>query len=141
MSRLNRLYPHLLPESIAVWQRFLKHHEHEYSRFDYDVRIGRGRDPGPNIQPPYRKMAVDLSKRRIDAVGVKHNEIHIIEITPSAGIHALGQLQTYPILFVKTFMPTKPVTALLVCAELGPDVQPALDHLGIKYLIFPEGDL
>ena len=47
MPGINRAFPHLLSPDIAVWQRFLEIHGTEYDYFDYDIRVGRGQDPGP----------------------------------------------------------------------------------------------
>ena len=134
----NRLYPHLLPHDIVVWERFLHQHGMAYDYFDYDVRVGRGRDPGQTYEPNIRQMGVDLSQRRIDAVGFKTDHIDIIEVTTHAGIHAIGQLQTYPLLYTITYKPLKPLRSLLVCSELGSDVLPAIQFHNILYYVYPD---
>lgn len=138
MSGRNRLYPHLLPQDINVWEQFLAEHGHKYSQFDYDVRVGRGRDPGARHDPNIRRMAVNLSMRRIDAVGHRPGFFDIIEITTVAGIHAIGQMQVYPLLFAQTFKPLKPLRSLLVCRELGTDVTLAIEKLNILLYLYPD---
>ncbi len=134
----NRLYPHLLPDDIEVWEQFLAEHSDEYDYFDYDVRVGRGRDPGANFDPNIRTMGIGLSQRRIDAVGHKSDSIDIIEITGHAGIHAVGQLNVYPLLYAHMFKPLKPLRKLLVARELGPDVLPAFIVYNIHYRLYPK---
>jgi hypothetical protein len=138
MAFENRFYPHLLPDDIKVWKRFLAAHAAEYSHFDYDVRVGTGRDPGDDYPPNIRKMALDLSMRRIDAVGHQPGKLTIIEITRAAGMTAIGQLTTYPILYRQTFNPAKLIEVLLVAETLQSDVESALRLNQLPYLLFPE---
>ena len=133
MAHKNRKYPHLLPESIAVWERWLAIHRHEYLLFDYDVRVGEGRDPGPTYEDNIRQDGKLLSMRRIDAVGHRSGSLTIIEITPTAGIKCLGQIMAYPVLYRQTYHPTKPLRTLIVAEHLGTDVLPALRSHQINY--------
>lgn len=133
MAHKNRLYPHLLPDSIIIWERWLKEYQSFFTRFDYDVRVGQGRDPGPDFEDNIRKDGLDLSKRRIDAVGFTPNHITIIEITPIAGIKCIGQVFAYPILYQETFNPTLPLRTLIVAETLGTDVLPALRAHKLPY--------
>jgi hypothetical protein len=130
-----RKYPHLLPDDIKVWERFLHHFGNDYTHFDYDVRVGYGRDPGPGYDSTMRQMGVDLSQRRIDAVGHRVDRLDIIEITHSAGLTAVGQLLSYPILYGHMFQPRIPLIPLLVCAEIQSDIEKPLTDLHIPYYI------
>lgn len=137
MSFFNRFYPHLLPEDIVVWARFMSKYPDRFHDIEYDIRVGRGR-PAPLDQPRnIQKMARDLSMRRIDAVGYSPRRITIIEITRLAGLKAVGQMITYPILYRHTFAPTKPLHSLLVCEYLNPDIEPALRLHHIEWKLLP----
>ncbi len=127
MAHDNYLYPHLIQEDIDIWKLFLAQHKDKYQYFDYDVRVGRGRPIADNEPELMQKMAVDLSKRRIDAIGYTPSEIHIIEITRVAGLKAIGQLHTYPLLYALTFKPLRPIRPVLVCGSLETDIQPIID--------------
>lgn len=128
-----RKFAHLLPEDAEVWQRFLDTLGNKYDRFEYDVRVGLGRDPGPDFDDNIRKMGTDLSLRRIDAVGFTQDTITIFEVTRAAGFKALGQIFGYPILYALTFMPTQTIMRSIVCEEIQTDLRPVLDSLGIVY--------
>lgn len=128
-------FAHLLPNVTVVWKRFLALHGLEYSLLEYDIRVGLGRDPGDIYPENIRKMAIDLSYRRIDCVAYQPNLITIIEITPSAGFTALGQIYSYPILYALTFQPHLPLKALLVCEDVQSDIVPVLDSLMINYVV------
>lgn len=132
MALKNRLYPHLLPHDIEVWERWLGLYGSQYTHFDYDVRVGQGRDPGENYAPNMRQMGIDLSQRRIDAVGHQKDRITIIEITTAAGLKTIGQIFTYPVLYQRKFHPLKPLRSLIVCSSVQDDMRPALTAHNIQ---------
>ena len=116
-------YPHILPVDVPVWERFLAAHAQDYRHVDYDVRVGTGRDPGDSFAPNIRQMALDLSMRRIDAVGHAPAHLDIIELTTTAGLKALGQLSAYPHLYRATYRPALPLRAVLVCQDFETDCE------------------
>lgn len=126
MARKNRLYPHLLPDNIELWERWLDDHAKEYTSFDYDVRVGQGQIIDQDLPDNIRRMAMDLSQRRIDAVGHTDSHIDIIEICKSAGLRAIGQMIGYPQLYQELYNPTKPLRRVLVAETLQPDIEPLL---------------
>jgi len=133
MKAINQLYPHLLPVDAEVWQQFLLNPPIRFDRFDYDVRIGLGVDPGDKYPPNYRKMCLDLSRMRIDAIGYTSTSIYIIEITRHAGLKALGQLTAYPTLYRKSYPTTQIVIPYLVCLDFTTDMQAVFDTHGLAY--------
>jgi len=135
----NFKYPHLLPPDVPVWEWFLYQHGHLYRRFEYDVRVGPGQNPGPEIEPRLRQSAFDLSRRRIDAVGYRPGEIHVIEITKRAGLKAIGQVTAYPILYRLTFDAPAVVKSVLVCEELLVGAVEVLAELPVE--VFVSGPL
>lgn len=88
-------YPGLLPAEICLLRSWLKAHEPEYTRFDYNVRVGPGTDPGPRFSDADRQAAIKNSQARIDAVGWKGSNPTLIEVKQNAGTSALGQLLMY----------------------------------------------
>ena len=130
-----RRYPHLLKQDAALWGQYLTVYKDNYLHFDYDVRVGLGRDPGPGEPENWRKMGLDLSMRRIDAIGYKQQSIVIVEVTQSAGITALGQVLAYPILYRSTYFPVLPLSVLLVAREIQSDMEPVFQALGIPFIV------
>lgn len=128
-------FAHLLPIDVEVWIRFLNQFGDHYELFEYDIRVGLGRDPGSDYEKNIRQMALDLSLRRIDCVAHTPTEITVIEITHSAGFKALGQITGYPILYALTFSPLLPIKPLLVCGELQSDIKPLIESLNIPYVV------
>lgn len=130
-------YTHLLPKDKVVWERFLDEHAVRYSSIEYDVRVGDGRDPGPDYPDNIRRMAVQLSQRRIDAVGHATNHTALIEITTTAGIKAFGQCKVYPILYALAHPNVQPLHMILVAERLATDVEPAFTPSEVTVLLFP----
>lgn len=129
----NHKYPHLLPDDIEVWEKFLVDYPDMFQVLDYDVRVGHGR-PMPELkEPQLRKCAVDLSQRRIDAVGHQRNSRTIIEITHTAGLKALGQMTAYPTLYKHKYPGSYQLKFLLVAGQLESDIIQCLDEHSIPY--------
>lgn len=135
MVAQNRSYSHLLPEDIAIWEKFLPSIKDEFTYFDYDVRVGEGRDPGDTVPSNIRKMAIDLSQRRIDAIGHKDDSLTIFEISTSCGFTAIGQILGYPVLYNILYAPTVRVETAIVTGRIQDDIKPVLDSLQIKYFL------
>jgi hypothetical protein len=103
----------------------------------YDVAVGPGRDPGDSYEESIRKMALQLSKRRIDVVGILPDGIDIFEITQSAGLKAAGQAIVYPHLLTVTWSLSIPVTTTIICRYCQDDIQPVLVQHGIRLVVIP----
>jgi hypothetical protein len=64
-------YPGMLADETVVWRAWLRLHELEYKRFEYNIRLGPDVDPGPAFLPQVRRGVILNHKLRIDAVGWK----------------------------------------------------------------------
>jgi hypothetical protein len=103
----------------------------------YDVAVGPGRDPGDSFPDPIRKMALQLSKRRIDVVGIRPDGVDIFELTQSAGLKSAGQAIVYPHWLTVTWQLTIPVTTTIICRSCQPDVFPVLQSYDIRLITIP----
>lgn len=115
-----RKYPHMMPNDIAIWERFLKSPFNTFDSFSYDVHVGTGR--GYTVDDP--KWIITLAKAltcfRIDAVGWRRGSATLIEVKPFAGLSALGQIIAYSHLW-QTDFPDKPLEALLIITDSTTD--------------------
>jgi len=128
----------MLDQDAPVLTAYLKELGARYTSVQFDVRIGTGRDPGPDFEDNIRQMGLDLSRRRIDALGHKPSSVDIIEVTNAAGVTALGQLIAYRELYIKHHAPTTPPTAILAARTLQTDMQPAYKAAGIELHLYPD---
>lgn len=131
-------YPHLLDQDAPVLTAFLLQHGHDYRQVDFDVRIGTGRDPGPDYDEYIRKMALDLSRRRIDALGTGPRGTDIIEVTSDAGMTALGQLIAYRTLWIREHPDLDRPRIVLAARSLQTDVLQAYKEMGVVMHLYPD---
>ncbi len=122
-----------MPFEIPIWEAWLISHREDYDRFVYDVRVGESIIPPPDVDANIADMAVSLAKKRIDVVAYKADQPTVIEIKLYAGLTAIGQLVTYPILFALEFPEVPKPRVLLVAARMLPDVATILDVFQIPY--------
>ncbi len=130
-------YPGLLPVEVSIFKAWLRLHEKEYDRFDFNVRVGRGNDPGPSFSEADRRNAVMNSQKRIDAVGYKGDQATIIEVKDRAGASALGELLTYALLYWRDRHTEPGPFTLLVTNSLQADMDFVLLSVGVPYVLAP----
>lgn len=106
-------FPGMLPAEIVIMKAWLAAHEAEYDRFEYNVRIGSGTDPGENYPPEIRSMAIQNSQKRLDAVGWQGDIPTIIEVKRRAGLSNIGQLVGYRHFWIRD-NPDQPTPNLLL---------------------------
>jgi hypothetical protein len=119
-------YPAMLPAEIAVWRAWLRLHQAEYDRFDYNARVGPGFDPGGGVPDYIRQMALKSSKKRIDAVGWQGSQPLIVEVKDRAGLSAIGQLLGYRVHWRLENPHSPPPKMLLVANRLAEGMQEVL---------------
>jgi hypothetical protein len=131
----------MLPLEIAIIKAWLIQHEKEYDRFEYNVRIGSGTDPGPSYDPTMRKMALDITKKRVDAVAWQGSAPTLIEVKNRATLAAVGQILSYNVLWKQDY-PTGPdPKLLLIAATFDPDTIPVLNAHNVTWTAIPVNPL
>lgn len=127
-----RIYPHMLPADVGLWERFLERYGHEFAGFDYDVHVGGRIERQSQWTDEIYEMGSSLVAKRIDAIGYRPGETWIIEVKPEAGVTSVGQLVTYRILYISKFAPIVPLVCVLVCSNILPDEEAVMSHLGFR---------
>lgn len=107
----------MAPQDYILWNKYLADHGHEFTSFDYDVKVGEGIQPIEPVPANMAKDFVELTKKRIDAVGYMENGVTLFEIKPRAGSSALGQLLTYQSLY-KLSYPNNPILELVIITSM-----------------------
>jgi hypothetical protein len=119
------------PVEATVMRLWLQQHEDEYDRFDYNVRVGPGRDPGPSYSDSVRKTAIMSSQLRLDAVGWKGDRPTLIEVKNYALVTAVAQLTLYAAVW-QLERPSGPNPGLvIVCTNAEPGVGNAAVAAGV----------
>lgn len=124
-------YPHLLAEDTEVWTKFLKTDAHRIQECWYDVRIGQSVLLGVGASDMERKVALGLTRKRIDVVCKVEGGVWIVEIKPYANMYAVGQIITYVRLFAAEFKVEGELTPVLVCDSYDEDLVDEFEEFGI----------
>lgn len=125
-------FPAMLPDEILVFKAWLAIHEREYDSFDFNVRIGKGEDPGPTFADNIRKMAVEITQLRVDALGVAGGVPTLFEVKRRAGPANVGQLLTYRAVWELEKRSAVRPNLILVASDFTPNILPIVKEAGIK---------
>jgi hypothetical protein len=124
--------PALVPGEIVIFYRWLELHPKDYDSFDFDVRIGRGEDPGPTFDQALREMWIHNTQLRLDAVGYVGSNPTIIEVKDDAGPAAVGQLLTYGKIWQVEQRSVVPPKLRLICRTFSPNILSIVRDAGIQ---------
>lgn len=152
-------YPGMNPPEILIWREFLRLHQFEFDTlpkswldfrstqpgikptagdvFDYNFRLGKGRDPGPDFQDSVRQMAIMATQFRIDAVGFKKDAPVIIEVDRNAGPAQSGQILAYEAMWRNAKLTPVDPTMLLVTDDFKENALDLLRESNISLVTVP----
>jgi hypothetical protein len=131
-------YPGMQADETLVWRTWAAANQQNYDRFDHNIRLGPGVDPGPSFLPQVRKGAILNSQLRLDSVGwtgidnsilpavitspkqvydlFPSAQAEIMEVKRRATSSAIGEVSTHFHLWVQEF-PDNPIPLLrIICA-------------------------
>jgi len=152
-------FPAMNVAEILVWREWLRLHQAEYSAlpaswlayratqpggqpkpgdcFDYNVRIGTGRDPGPGFADNIRELAIMITQFRLDAVAFKGDAPVIFEVKRDLGPPQIGQILSYDAIWRRNkITPVDPIMQL-VGADFKENALPLVEENGIKFDLVP----
>ena len=101
----------------------------------YDCALG-----GPHLtkQQESDKMQImwrDLLVKRADAIAELDDEVWIIEVSADPGLRAIGQLQSYRVLWLRDPKIAKPEKLVLVASTIEEDLLDVASTYGIQNYI------
>lgn len=128
-------YPHMKPNDIEIWERFIKKYPNAYDRVQYDFHVG---DP-----PPFNPLGDGgedfnqdaLYRLKIDVIGYKGDKIDIIEIKPDAGPSSIGQIISYVTLYARDENPTKALRPVIITNSLKPNMSFLARSEGVHVIV------
>ena len=115
-------YPHMKPEDVAVWERFIEKKGSFFDSVDYDMAVGNGRPQRSDLPENIRRDGKILTQRKIDVVGYNDLGISIVEIKPIADARALGQIEMYFDLFVAVLGGEGEIFKMVIAGDIEPDL-------------------
>lgn len=132
-------YPHMSRFDAAIWKKFLGHDHPTITKVAYDERVGKLREVPDEEDPAIVSMWATLTAKRIDAVIWIPGAVWVIEVKPVGSMAALGQAQTYALLWRREHLPRLPVVPVVVCDFVDEDMQAVYIELGVGLIIMGTG--
>lgn len=130
-------YPHLGADEAKIYDSFVETHPGFFDSVDFDIHVGEARKfPGQPTDKITKGME-ELSRKRIDFVGYKNDEIWIGEIKPNALLGAFGQLMGEKDLYIDEFKPKKEPKMILLTGRENPDMRKLASKFGVAYFVAP----
>ena len=126
-----RKFPGMRRRETAVMRLWLKDYEEAFDEFQYNVRIGVGRDPGPKYSDYVRKTAIMSSQLRMDAVAWNGTQATLIELKNYALPAAVQQLSRYGAVWSAENPSLPRPHLLLVCTGADGGVMPSAAAAGV----------
>lgn len=117
-------YPHMKPEDVAVWTRFISKNPGYFDTVDYDVPCGQGAPVDPNHPPEIQRDHTILTQKKIDVVGYRGDSVTVIEVGPIADMRKLGQALTYSHLYALDHPEVSALQRMVVAGELERELGP-----------------
>ncbi len=125
----------MMPEDVAIWERFIEQFPDAYDSVQYDVKVGGAPDFVKDHPDEAARGQVPLYQRKIDVVGFKSEQIDIIELKPRAGTSALGQVNGYRHLYMKDFSPPETPKAIVITDTLLQDMGELSAQAGVQLVV------
>jgi hypothetical protein len=129
----------MVPVESELTRRWLRAHADDYDRVEWNVRLGRGVDLEPGLDPAIERLAAAVTARRADLVAWRDGRPTIVEVARRAGLSHLGQVLGYAALWGTTF-PGTPAPELVTVAEsISSDMARVYANFGVRVELFPTG--
>lgn len=128
-------YPHMMPEDVAIWNRFLEQFPDAYDNVQYDVKVGKIPEFVEGHDDEAMRAQGTLYQRKIDVVGYKGDQIDIIELKPHASTSALGQVNGYRHLFMRDYSPPENPKAVIITDQLLPEMGELAHAAGVTIVV------
>lgn len=128
-------YPHMKPNDVAIWERFITAYPDNYDYCQYDVLVGSDPAFDTTVTPDTGGDAWKLYQKKIDVVGFKGERIDIIELKPSAGASAVGQVLMYKKLYKKDYTPPTEPRCIIITDKVNPDTSEFAEDSGVKVIV------
>ena len=116
-------YPHMGPEDVAIWERFMLANPVAFEQCAYDVPVGSVPEFDTVVSPETGGNAERLYKKKIDVLALIKDVLFIIEIKPNAGASAVGQVKNYRMLFRRDYAPKQALTTAIITDRIRPDLE------------------
>lgn len=130
-------YPHMKPEDIRVWERFVDQNPTRFDSCDYDVPCGTGAQHESDHPVEIVAGFTQLTQKKIDVVAWSVNFATVIEVGPIADMRKLGQALVYKHLYEQDHPELGPVGIAVIAGEMERELGPIYAAQGVTVLLAP----
>lgn len=127
-----RKYPHLKPQDVAIWERYIAANPMAYEGVDYDVAVGDSPRFSTEVNPETGGDDRFNYRRKIDVVGYVAGRVEIVEIKPQASPSAFGQVLGYLQLYKSYVDPEANAKAVIITDHILPDMPHLAYMFGVE---------
>lgn len=138
-EQFRRWFPGLISIEQDLWRSWLRDHEGDWDRFEYNVHVGAGVNvperpltEDPELDRTLREAYRKWTQKKIDVVGFRGPSYTIFEVEERPGTRALGQILTYRRLLHAQLPPSGPTFLALVCRRLGHDMRETFEEQQVE---------
>lgn len=129
-------YPrHMAREDFAIWKHWYPTIEPKPLALYFDVQVGDGRAPPDDAEPWAKDLWLRLTRKRIDALLLHDDHVHLVELRHNATVNALGRLLAYRRLLHDDNPFDLPIVTELVTDFPDPDLPDLARRSRIKYTV------
>lgn len=130
-------YRGMRPREAEVFRLWLQDKWASYDRFEFNVRVGAGADPGAQYPENIRRMAVANTQKRIDAVAWVGVQPTIIEVKDYAIQLAIGQVLEYGAVWQSQHAASPKPLLLIVCSNHEAGLLQRATDAGVHVNVLP----
>lgn len=123
--------PHMASHDLEIWIRYREKHAHEFIGFYFDAACGTPAEVPPGTPENLARDWIRITSKRIDVIGIKTNEIWIIEVRPDASSGALGTILTYFECARKEPPDSRLIVPVIISDRFDPDIIENAKSFGI----------
>jgi hypothetical protein len=113
----------MMPEDVAVWERFIEANPEYYDTVEYDYPVGTTPDFVAQGTPEDHATMERLYKKKIDVVAKKDGKVCLIELKPTCTGSTIGQILQYKHLYMRDVSATPVPDAIVICGSTTDDVK------------------
>ena len=124
-----------MPADQPVWDAFITRNRFEIQQVWYDLHVGQPVEIPEGSPQWLYKVALGVTRKRIDVVCQMKNRIMVIEVKPVCNMASLGQALTYSKLLVKEYQIDKNVLPAVLCLAHDDDLVEIAENLGVKVIV------
>ncbi len=125
--------PHMSSRDFLIWRLWHTRHWAKYEGFYFDAAVGTPLVPPPGLTEIQVKMAERISVKRIDAIGLQADRVHVIEVRAAASSSAAGAVLLYKFLLERAAAFNLPMEPWILSDVTDPDAELFFTAFGIRW--------